>query len=218
MHENEPRKEKYFLLLIDVYSNKIFVEILKNKEGFTVANALERIFKQFGSPIYEIQTDKGSDFVNRHCKALFKKFNIVFRAKRGLRKASFAESAIFRVKRKLYMYMRTYLTKNWTDALNDVVEGLNKIPLKRLGYQTPSSITDVTSTVLVDNSLKNHDLPLPKEVTYQKQSENQKNYEMASKTNENLLKKDDYVYLKSKYDKFAKSFDIQVSFELACTK
>ncbi|MBM3938031.1 MAG: transposase family protein [Sphingomonadales bacterium] len=45
----------YFLLLIDVYSNKIFVEILRNKDGSTVAKALEEIFKRFGAPIYEIQ-------------------------------------------------------------------------------------------------------------------------------------------------------------------
>jgi len=216
MFENDPQKEKYFLLLIDVYSNKIFVEILLNRDGPTVAKALENIFKRFGSPIYEIQTDKGTEFVNRYCKALFKKLKIVFRTKRGIKKSSFAESAIFRVKRKLYIYLRTYLTKKWTEHIEQIVQSLNNIPLKRLGYLTPNSISDVTSSVLVDNNLKAHNLVLPKDVTFDKQIENQKKYEDEAKTNEHLLQKGNYVYLKVKEDAFGKSFDIQVSFELAC--
>jgi len=59
MFGDNNKKPSYFLLLIDVYSNKIFVEVLQNKEGTTVAKALEEIFKRFGAPIYEIQTDQG---------------------------------------------------------------------------------------------------------------------------------------------------------------
>lgn len=92
--ESDVTKEKYFLLLVDVYSNKIFVEVLHNKESVTVAKAFERIFKRFGAPIYELQTDK--EFASRECKKLFKKYQILFRTKRGINKSSFAESAIFR--------------------------------------------------------------------------------------------------------------------------
>lgn len=56
MFEDGPKSEKYFLLLIDVYSNKIFVEVIPNKDSKTVATALENIFRRFGAPIYEIQT------------------------------------------------------------------------------------------------------------------------------------------------------------------
>jgi len=210
MFEDDPTKAKYFLLLIDVYSNKIFVEVLLNKDAPTVAAALEKIFTRFGAPIYVFQTDQGSEFQNRLCQKLYKKLRIVFRTKRGLNKSSFAESAIFRVKRKLYIYLRTFLTKHWSENIQKVVESLNNIPLKRLGYLTPNSIKNVTSSVLVDKSLKEHDLSVPKDVTYDQQQKNQLKYESATKSNQSLLNKGDYVYLKLEKEAFGKSFDIQV--------
>jgi len=205
--ESENLKPSYFLLLIDVYSNKIFVEVLKDKEGTTIAKALEEIFKQFGAPIYEIQTDKGSEFTGKACKALFQKLKIIFRVKRGLNKASFAEAAIFRVKRKLYMYLRAHLTKNWKTYIHKIVDSLNNIPQKRLGFLTANDITDVTSSVLVDRKLIENGLIPPKDVTYSEQIKNQKSYEEDN----SKLQKGDYVYLKNKEDLFGKSFDVQVN-------
>ena len=47
---------KYFLLVVDCFSLKIFVEPLKSKDSQTVAEAFKKIFKKFGAIIYEIQT------------------------------------------------------------------------------------------------------------------------------------------------------------------
>lgn len=212
MFEDDLTRSKYFLLLVDVYSQKIFVEVLSNKESETVASALEKIFKRFGAPIYSLQTDKGKEFTNQKCKALYKKLHIHFTTKRGLSKASFAEAAIFRVKRKLYIFLRSKLSKHWTEFIQQIVESLNNIPLKRIGYLKPNDITDVTSSYFVDQRLKANGLPIPKEPTYKKQQQNQTNYEKLAKHNENLIKTGDYVYLKQKEDVFGKSFDIQVLF------
>lgn len=209
MFEDDPTKAKYFLLLVDVFSTKIFVEILHNKESETVSKALLSIFKRFGSPIYELQTDKGKEFTGRPCKNLFKNYHILFRTKRGLNKASVAESAIFRVKRKLFLFLRANLSQHWTQYIQKIVDSLNSIPLKKLGYVAPNSITDVTSSVFVDQNLQDHHLEIPKEVLYSKQKQNQENYENRAKSDTTLLKKDDYVYLKLNKDAFAKSFDIQ---------
>lgn len=108
------------------------------------------------------------------------------------------------------MYLRANLSKDWKSIIQSVVDGLNNIPQKRLGYLTPNSITDVTSSVLVDTKLKENNLPIPKEVPYDQQRRNQQNYEQLAVKNENLLKEGDYVYLKLKEDLFGKSFDIQV--------
>lgn len=208
--DSDNNKPSYFLLLVDVYSGKVFVEVLPNKESHSVAKALEDIFKRFGAPIYEIQTDKGSEFKGRACSDLFKRLKVLHRTKRGLNKASFAEAAIFRVKRKLYMYLRANLSKNWKSSIQSVVDGLNNIPQKRLGFLTPNSITNVESSAFVDKELKAHNLPVPKDATYQEQRKNQQNYEKLAAKNENLIKEGDYVYLKLNEDIFGKSFDIQV--------
>lgn len=53
-----------FLLLIDVFSLKIFVEPLKSKSSQTVKKAFEQIFKKFQSEIHIIETDRGSGKIN----------------------------------------------------------------------------------------------------------------------------------------------------------
>lgn len=216
MFEDDPNKFKYFLLLIDVYSSKIFVESLKNKESATVAAGLQKIFQRFGAPIYELQSDKGSEFNSKACKALFKKLNIYYRTKRGLHKAGIAESAIFRVKRKLYIFLRANLSQHWSEYIEQIVDSLNEIPLKRLGFLRPNDITDITSSVKVDAALRSNNLSVPKEPTYEEQNKNQKQYDKKSEINSQMLQKGDYVYLKQSEDIFGKSFDIQgETFELS---
>lgn len=55
MFPDSDNKAKIFITLIDVYSSKIFVEVVKSKDGKVIAEALLKIFKRFGSPIYELQ-------------------------------------------------------------------------------------------------------------------------------------------------------------------
>lgn len=202
-------KAKYFLLLIDVFSSKIFVEVLKDKSSESTANALLQIFKRFGSPIYEIQTDKGKEFTGNASKVLFQKYRVLFRTKRGLNKASICESAIKRVKRKLYLFLRTHLTQHWTKYIQQVCDSINQIPLKRIGFLRPESIKDETGSVEVENSLKSHNLPIPKEPTFQTQIENSKKYEKEAQQNVKLLKVGDFVYKNLNESLFSKSFDIQ---------
>ena len=201
---------KYFLLVIDVYSNKIFVEPLKDKSSATVAKQLETIFKSFGSPIYKLETDKGTEFTGKECKTLFKDLKIFFKTKKGLHKASFAESAIKRVKRKLFMFLRSQLTQKWTTYIQKVVDGINSIPLKRIGYLTPNSIQSVADSVKVDKSLKEHGLNIPKRSSYIEQKQNSEEYLRTVEKDSNLLKIGDYVYIRFKKDPMMKSFDLQV--------
>jgi len=202
---------KYFLLLIDVYSNKVFVEPLKNKDSETVSISLKKIFKQFGSPIYKLETDKGTEFTGKQCKALFKELHIFFKTKRGLHKASFAESAIKRVKRRLYMFLRSNLTKHWSKYLQKIVDGLNNTPLKRIGYLTPNSIKSEADSVWVDKNLQKHGIINPTSSNYLQQRENSKNYLKESENNDKVLKVGDYVYVRFKKEPLTKSFDTQVS-------
>lgn len=50
---------KYFLLVVDVYSTKVFVRPLKNKTSTLTARALRDIFSEFNSKIYVFETDRG---------------------------------------------------------------------------------------------------------------------------------------------------------------
>ena len=177
-----------------------------------MVTAFKKIIKNFGSKIYELQVDAGSEFKNKIFKKLLQENSIFVRFKRPPNKASFAEFSILQVKKQIYSYMRSSLTLKWVEVISKVVRSLNSTPLKKLGFLTPASITNEASSVFVDEALKKHNLEVPKDTTYQKQLENEKSYELQSENSEKLLKKNDFVYVDLKSSgAFDKGYDILVS-------
>jgi len=81
---------KYFLLIVDCYSSKLFAEPLKNKESQSVTKAFKHFFQQFGAPVYKIESDRGSEFKGS-TKKLFTQKKIYYKSKFGKNKANFAE-------------------------------------------------------------------------------------------------------------------------------
>ncbi|MBM3937189.1 MAG: transposase family protein [Sphingomonadales bacterium] len=81
---------KYFLLLVDVYSSKVFTQPLKTRETQEVIAALKQIIRDFQSPIYEIQADQESAFISKECKQFLREEKIVFRPKFGKNKGTCA--------------------------------------------------------------------------------------------------------------------------------
>lgn len=79
---------RYFLLLVDVFSSKIFTVPLKSKETTEVIQAIKTIVDDFKAPIYEIQADRESAFISKQCKEFFKKEKIIYRPKFGKNKAA----------------------------------------------------------------------------------------------------------------------------------
>lgn len=195
--------KKYFLLAIDSFSFKIFTQPLTDRSSDSVAKALKVILEEFKAPIYEIQADQGREFVGKSVRDLLKRDKIFIKFKYGRNKANFAEHGIQIVKRKLYLMLRSELSQQWESYLPKVTEGLNRTPLKRLGWLTPDVITNQVGSLAVDQARRNIGLPTNEEPTYQKKLWNQKNYNGD-------LKVGDYVYLDFDEKLFDKSFDVSV--------
>jgi transposase InsO family protein len=49
---------RYFLIVVECFSNRIYTKALKNKNSKTVALALREIFDQFHVPIEKFETDR----------------------------------------------------------------------------------------------------------------------------------------------------------------
>ena len=196
---------KYFLLLVDCFSFKIFTIPLKNKDSLTVANAFKIIFKSFNATIYELETDRGKEFLGA-CQKLFASEKILYKTKLGKNKANFAENSISIIKRKLYMQLRGTLSQDWITALPKVVESFNNSPVRKLGGLTPNSINSEEDSVKVDNLRKLKNIQTYSEPTYDKQRENQENYEKSPSFQIN-----DFVYLDFDEKLFDKSFNVSVS-------
>ena len=90
---------KFILVVVDVFSQKIWAEPLMDKSTKTVKVAFEKIFKQVNAPVTELQSDQGTEFTG--LKQYFKDKKILFRLKYGKNKASWAEHAIFLLKKKI---------------------------------------------------------------------------------------------------------------------
>ena len=196
----------YFLIFIDIFSLKIFVEPLKSKSSDSVKNAFETIFKKFNAQVHVLETDRGSEFIG--CRKFFKEKKIVFKTKTGNNKASYAESYIFQIKKRLFMMMRGTLTQNWTKYLPVIAEQHNNTPNKKLGGLTPNSIHSEFDSVLVTERLRNEKRLVYQEPNFHQQIANMKSYE----ANSNNIQVNDYVYLSTKEDQFSKSYDTKVLF------
>jgi len=196
---------KYFLLVVDCYSSKLFVEPLKTRDSVTVANALERIIKSFKAQIYKLETDRGSEFFGA-ARKVFKKYGIYYKSKFGKHKANFVERMIYVVKRKLYLILRSQLTLDWVKYIKFVVDSYNNTPLKKLGYLTPNKITSEKNSVDVDLSKKEFGIASFKQPNFEEQELNVQSYN----TQKNKLSEGDFCYKFYDEKLFEKKYNISV--------
>ena len=201
----EKNSFKYFLVLIDVFSRHLYVEALKDKSAPTVKKAFQKIFSTFTSPITKIETDEGGEFTG--LKPFFKKEKIIFNIKTGTNKANFAEHAIYLIKTRLYMIMRSEVSTDWPKFLPSVVEALNEMPQKKLGNFSPSEINNELDDAKVHDAQKRKHIKVYEEPDWKQQDQNQEDY-LKSK---NQLQIGRHVYLDKKIEVFDKSFFSHVS-------
>lgn len=197
-------KFRYFLCLVDVFSWHIWAVALRKKSGPVVGKALEATFDSIKSPITKIQADSGTEFIGN--KKLFEKRHIIFQTKHLRNKAAMAEHAIYLVKRKLYLLMRSEKTENWVKLLPIAVNLLNQRPLKKIGNLAPGSINSMLDDVKVREAQKDNCIKVYEEPNYKIQNEAQESYEKTAGFQIN-----DFVYLDYKEKTFAKSFDQKLS-------
>lgn len=201
----EYEEYKYFLLVIDCYSLKIFVKSIKNKTSAVVLEAFEEVLKHFSdTTIQKIEVDQGTEFnlVSKYCK----KHNILFKYKYGQNKANFAEWGILMIKRRLYKILRGSLSQDWPAFIENVAIDHNNTPQKKLGFLKPNDINTPYDSAKVTKArqlfnIKSFDLP-----SFKEQLDNQSDYNNSKKS----LKEGDYVYIDFKQSLFGKSFDVQV--------
>ncbi len=74
-HSKENDNIKFLLTCIDVFSKYAWARPLKNKTGKEVTKAFDSILKE-NRVTQKLQTDKGTEFFNKHFQQLMKKYNI----------------------------------------------------------------------------------------------------------------------------------------------
>jgi hypothetical protein len=131
----------YYLLCIDCFTRKIFVQPIKKKTAQEVIEAFRKIFKGNGHMPWKIITDQGKEFVAGPVQSFFKRRQIehfcnftspVFHA-------GMAERANRTLKERLYRYFTENSTNRWVDVVQQIVDGINASPNRSIGNLRPKT-------------------------------------------------------------------------------
>ena len=197
----------YFLIVVDIFTSKVYAQALKDKSSATTAVALKTLLAKFHTTPTTIECDQGREFLGDVKKFLMKE-HILLKFKYGANKASVVEHYIYLVKKRLYMLLRGTLSKNWIEHLEKICDDFNNTPLKRLGWLKPSDINSLRDSIRVTEAKKANNVPILTEPSFQEQQKNQSTYEANPK---NKIQLHSYVLLDFKETPvFDKSFDVSV--------
>lgn len=128
-YKGENQGHRYILIVIDVFSKMAYAEPLMDKTGIEVTRAMDRIvqkvIRQQGRHIKNLQTDDGKEFFNSSMKKLLEKYKINHYSTFSLMKASIVERLIRTIKRRLYIEFSMQGNYRWLNILQQVIDSYN---------------------------------------------------------------------------------------------
>ena len=128
---------KFLLTCIDVFSKFAWVVPLKNKTGESLVNGFQSILDLGRSP-EKLQTDKGTEFLNRNVQSFLKENNIHFSTTNSELKASVLERFNRTLKTHMWKYFTAKNNRVYIDNLQDIVHGYNNSYHRSLGRASAS--------------------------------------------------------------------------------
>ena len=130
---------KYLLTCIDIFSKYAWVIPLKNKQGQELVKAFRNIISSGRKPI-KLQTDKGTEFLNRQFQKFLRDNNIHFFTVNSGLKASVVERFNRTFKNKMYKYFTAKNTLSYIDVLPQLVSSYNNTYHRSIKMK-PSQVT-----------------------------------------------------------------------------
>ena len=137
---------KYILMVIDVFSKFGWGVPLKTKNGTTIAEAFEKIFKNNVPAM--LWTDKGKEFYNVHLSKVLRKNNVKLYSTENEEKSSVVERWNRTIKTWMWKYFTANNTKRYIDILQSLIDKYNNTKHRAIGCKPvvarqPSSYADV---------------------------------------------------------------------------
>ncbi len=130
----------FLLTVIDVFSKRAWCVPLKNKSGASLVAAFERLLSGGGETPNALQTDKGSEFLNRPLQTLLKSRGVHhFVTHNEETKASVVERFNRTLKTRMWRYFTKHETLRYVEALPDFVRSYNNAYHRSIG-RTPASV------------------------------------------------------------------------------
>ncbi|KAF0753370.1 Integrase catalytic domain-containing protein, partial [Aphis craccivora] len=160
-HSRQNYGFKYILVIIDTYSNYVWVEALKNKTSKECTNSIFNILKKAHPKL--LQTDNGTEFYNIQFRNLMKKYKIKHYSSYSVIKCSMAERVLQTLKNNIYINI--LLQQNNQMLPNEARMDTNKIKFNTQFNDTlykpklkvndkEIKLTDFPDTFLVEHIIK----------------------------------------------------------------
>ena len=115
---------KYLLTCVDIFNKYAWVIPLKTKQGQELVKAFRTILSSGRKPL-KLQTDKGTEFLNRQFQKFLRDNNIHFFTVNSGLKASLIERFNRTFKNKMYKYFTAKNTLSYIDVLPQLVSSYN---------------------------------------------------------------------------------------------
>jgi hypothetical protein len=114
----------FLLTCIDCFSKYAWAVPIKNKSGDELVRALMQIFSGNRIP-KRLQTDKGTEFVNRKVQNLLRQRDVDFFTTQSEKKASIVERFNRTLKGRMFKFFTAKNTYRYVDVLQSFIDGYN---------------------------------------------------------------------------------------------
>ena len=128
---------RFLLVLIDIFTKKLWVYPLKRKSGAEMLTAMRHWIRRLRVLPEKLVTDRGLEFTNRGLQDLLRSHGIEWYAAGGTMKASIAERVNKTLQVIIYKYLTAKETTRYIDKLQGFVASYNKRPHRTLKGLSP---------------------------------------------------------------------------------
>ena len=139
---------KYLLTCIDIFSKYAWAVPLKKKQGQELVKAFQTILASGGKPL-KLQTDQGTEFLNRVFQKFIRENNIEFFTVKSALKASVVELFNRTFKNKMYKYFTAKNTLTNIDVLPQLVKSYNSTYHRSIKMK-PTQVTEANEAKVWD--------------------------------------------------------------------
>lgn len=139
---------QYLLLIIDVFSRRVWVFPAKSKSGFEMKRLIEHWLVSLRRRPKVFSTDGGREFFNGPVRALLRQMGIEQQLAVGTCKAAYAERANKTIQKLLYKYLTHKESLRYIDKLQNFVDTYNRRGHRSLEFMSP------TEADLIQNELR----------------------------------------------------------------
>ena len=126
---------RYLLTVIDCFSKYAWIVPLKKKDTLTTLEGFKTLFQQTTRKPERLQTDKGTEFMNKEVQNFFKSKNIHHFFSNSDMKAAMVERFNRTIKSRIFAYMTSVNTKRYIDKLQNFVDSYNHSTHRTIGMK-----------------------------------------------------------------------------------